>query len=167
MPDLKYGLNYEDLPSDASTQRRLETGLNLASLGFVIAWRMPLGARNIASPTDEYLDRYNDQVLELVFVADAVARITNQAETTEASRAWVLPAKQGLQRIGRYMDVRGFEKSGLFSDQNPEVQREAYSDMCERRTFRGWIDLSDNKNYADLVSNGNITLELGTLSSKN
>jgi hypothetical protein len=125
----------------------------------------PAKRDDFGMPNQGYLNRLYAATIELVFVADARARATEdptpeELETPEELR-WVDYAKGGLRRLARHdRDTGGLDKT--FGKRDREENSQVYSDMAERRLGVSPL-LGTGVLYAAAVANGDIVLDNITL----
>jgi hypothetical protein len=154
-------------PSVAETQQKLDLAVDLACLTYFEALAPP-AAIDSGPDLSSYLSRFNDHLLELVFVSDARARIESPTPEHDEELAWVDVAKYGLRRAARRVSaMRGLDRTRLFAPGQERLQQAAYYGMCERRKSDGTLDTDSAKSYADRVAVGEIGLDFDVVQNMN
>jgi hypothetical protein len=122
---------------------------------------IPAEKDDFGMPNQGYMNRLYAATIELVFVADARARASEdptqeEMETPEELR-WVEYAKGGLRRLARHdRDIGGLDKT--FTDPDSEEnRRQMFLDMAERRQGVSPL-LGAGVLYAAAVAHGDIVL---------
>lgn len=127
-------LGFDQLPANASVDKRLDVCVNRASLlyGVNLMFARTVVDVDVGLPNERDFETFNSSLYKLAYFSDARAKCESEALAVEDERTWGGMAIKGLERVSRYFG-RGWRLVRTLPFNDADLLVETYHDMRNAR----------------------------------